>query len=129
MHLTSETFTDNDKYFKIFRVMFFLQVKTYQEFLRIELTKITEVVKKSYAKEDNVMQIFRKNYSAEEGLEIERKAEIYWQLRKSKNTDEYNSELIYCRRIFTDLASVVLDKLKETCFTHYYKGEELAMKE
>lgn len=64
MHLTSETFTDNDKYFKIFRVMFFLQVKTYQEFLRIELTKITEVVKKSYAKEDNVMQIFRKNYSA-----------------------------------------------------------------
>lgn len=39
---------------------------------------------------------------------MERKAEIYWQLRKSKNADEYNSELIFSRRMLTDLASVVL---------------------
>ncbi len=54
------------------------------------------------------MQVFRKNYSGEEGLQLERKAEIYWQLRKSKGADEHSAEVVYCRRMLTDLASLVL---------------------
>lgn len=65
MHLTTETFTDNEKYFRIFRVMFYLQVKSYQEFLRSHLARTAEAVRKSYQREENVMQIFRKNYSSE----------------------------------------------------------------
>lgn len=33
------------------------------------------------------MTLFRKNYAGEEGLAVERKAEIYWQLRKTKNAE------------------------------------------
>lgn len=88
--------------------MFYLQVKCYQELLGVELGKTAEVVRKCYQKEESVMMLFRKNYSSEEGLEVERKAEIYWQLRKSKNADEHNGELIFCRKMLTDLASVVL---------------------
>jgi hypothetical protein len=31
--------------------------------------------------------------------------------------------------MITDLASVVLDRLKENCFSLYYKADELSMKE
>jgi hypothetical protein len=129
MHLNSETFSDNAKFLNIFRAMLYLQVKSYQELLRVEFAKAAETVKKSYQREENVMQIFRKNYSAEEGLQLERKAEIYWQLRKSKNADEHNGEVVFCRRMLTDLASGVLERVKENCFALYYKGDELSMKE
>lgn len=31
--------------------------------------------------------------------------------------------------MLTDLASVVLERLKESCFSLYYKGDELSMRE
>jgi hypothetical protein len=57
----------------------------------VELGRAAEAIKKSYQREESVMQLFRKNYSGEEGLQLERKAEIYWQLRKSKGADEYSA--------------------------------------
>jgi hypothetical protein len=59
-----------------------------------------------------VLQHFRRHYGNEDSLELERKAEIYWQLRKSKNLSNHNRELGLARRILTDLTTTILDFIK-----------------
>jgi hypothetical protein len=129
MHFDHETFSENYKYASIFKIMFYLHVNCFQQFLKFELTKFTEIVKKVYSREDNILQIFRKNYCCEESVDLERKAEIYWQMRKNKNADEFTQDLVFCRKLMTDIASLILDQLKENCFVMYYKGEDIKMKD
>lgn len=60
---------------------------------------------------------------------MERKAEIYWKLRKNKNLEDRNAELVLSRKILTDVTVKVLEVIKENCFSLYYRREESELKE
>ena len=65
-------------------LMSFLNLNMLQELLKVELNKTAGIVDRICEKEEQVIQHFKRHY-LEEKVDIERKAEIYWQLRKSKN--------------------------------------------
>ena len=70
-----------------------------------------------------------RHYEEEDNLELARKAEIYWQMRKLKNLEASNGELVLSRRILTDMTTNMLEFIKKNSFALYYRQEESEMKE
>ena len=60
-----ESFSDNAKLLMLFKFMSYLKLTVLEQFLKVELNKIAEIVSKVCEKEDQVLQHFRRHYDSE----------------------------------------------------------------
>ena len=68
MSASHETFENKAKYLAIFKVILYLNINSYHEFLKLVFKNSAEIIRKTYQKEESLLQFFKKTYSHEESL-------------------------------------------------------------